>query len=180
MCHWAATLLDCFSSAGIPMLLISQSWSLEQKDAAMNWGNHLSVHSFTEVLYKEFTDMQSKGMFLILPYSLVRHLPQLGLYPIGCIPQCDQWPHIIIDHMYSRINHTTNKLALVEATQWFLWYFHTANCHHGMVYLSKTNLSDGFYQFQVTLSRALMLATLFPSDPDCVFMEYLKPSSVYM
>ena len=115
--------------------------------------------------------MRSRGMFLILPYDLVRHLPQLRLSPIGCIPQRDRRPRTIIDYTYSGINPASNKLAPPEAMQWgtalkrLLWLLHTADRRHGPVYLSKTDLSDGFYQFQLTPSGALMLATPFPSGP---------------
>ena len=169
--HRAASLLDRFSKAGVPVLLTSEPWTLQQKDAAMARGNHPSALAFTTFLREEFADMRSKGMFLILPYDLVRHLPQLRLSPIGCIPQRDRRPRTIIDYTYSGINPSSNKLAPPEAMQWgatlkrLLWLIHTADRRHGPVMLSKTDLSDGFYQFQVTASGALMLATPFPSGP---------------
>ena len=111
LCHRAASMLDRFSRAGVPVLLSSEPWTLQQKDAAMTRGNHPSALAFTTFLREEFADMRSKGMFLILPYDLVRHLPQLRLSPIGCIPQRDRRPRTIIDYTYSGINPSTNKMA---------------------------------------------------------------------
>ena len=169
--HKAATLLHRFSTTGVPVLLSSKPWTLQQKDDAMRRGNHPSAHAFAEYLREEFGDMRQQGMFLVLPYELVRHLPQLRLSPIGCIPQRERRPRTIIDYTYSGVNDSTLKLAPQESMQWgrtlqrLLWMIHTADRRQGPVLMSKTDLSDGFYQYQVTASGALMLATPFPSGP---------------
>ena len=135
-------------------------------------GNHPSAYAFADYLREEFGDMRQQGMFLVLPYELVRHLPQLRLSPIGCIPQRERRPRTIIDYTYSGINNDTQKLAPQESMQWgtalqrLLWLIHTADRRQGPVLMSKTDLSDGFYQYQVTASGALMLATPFPSGPN--------------
>ena len=60
-------------------------------------------------------------------------------------------------------------MAPEEAMQWgrtlhrILWYAHTADNHHGPVLMSKTDLSDGFYQLHLTPSGALKLAVPFIS-----------------
>ena len=45
--------------------------------------------------------------------------------------------------------------------QRLLWYIHTADRRHGPVFMSKTDLSDGFYQLPLTPSGALKLAVPF-------------------
>ena len=57
-------------------------------------------------------------------------------------------------------------MAQQEAMQWgrtlhrVLWYTFTADRRHGPVLLSKTDLSDGFYQLHLTPTGALKLAVL--------------------
>ena len=46
-----------------------------------------------------------------------------------------------------------------------LWYVFSADQRHGPVLLSKTDLSDGFYQLPLTPSGALKLDVPFPNLP---------------
>ena len=48
--------------------------------------------------------------------------------------------------------------------QRILWYIYYADRRHGPVMLSKTDLSDGFYQLHLSPSGALQLAMPFPSN----------------
>jgi hypothetical protein len=117
-------------------------------------------------------DMRKNGMFIVLPYSLLRDLSQLRLSPLGCLPQRDRRPRMICDYTYSGVNQETVKRAPPEAMQWgralprLLWYVFTADQRHGPVLLSKTDLSDGFYQLHLTPSGALKLAVPFPNAAD--------------
>ena len=112
-------------------------------------------------------DMRSKGMFIVLPYRLVRNLPSLRLSPLGCVPQRERRPRIINDYTFSGVNPNTVKMAPPEAMQWgrtlnrVLWYVLHADNRHGPVLMSKTDLSDGFYQMHLTPSGALKLAVPF-------------------
>ena len=169
--HQAAPFLYQYSKQGVPVLLRTKPWSLQQKDAAIQRGNHPSAHAFTEFLRTEMCDMRAKGMFIVLPYALLRHHPQLRISPLGCVPQRDRRPRIINDYTFSGVNPSTNKMAPPEAMQWgrainrVLWYIYTADRRHGPVLLSKTDLSDGFYQMHLTPTGALQLAVPFPSSP---------------
>ena len=52
-----------------------------------------------------------------------------------------------------------------------IWYIYSANCHHGLVLLLKTNLSDVFYKFHLTPRGVLRLAKPFinlPGEPPLV------------
>jgi hypothetical protein len=78
---------------------------------------------------------------------------------------------MINGYTFSGVNPDTVKMAPREAMQWgrtlnhILWYVSTANRRQGTVLLSKTDLSDSFYQFHLTPSGALSLATPFPNLP---------------
>ena len=169
--HRAAPLLSQFSRQGVPVLLHTAPWTPQQKDEAMKRGNHQSAHAFTEFLRSEMGDMRKKGMFVVVPYHLVRHHKQLRISPLGCVPQRDRRPRMINDYTFSGVNPSTIKMAPPEAMQWgrtlnrILWYIYTADRRQGPVQMSKTDLSDGFYQIPLTPSGALKLAVPFPNLP---------------
>ena len=60
--------------------------TLKQKDGAITRGNYASTQAISNFLREEMGDMHQKGIFLGLPYSLVKHLPQLWIFPLGCVP----------------------------------------------------------------------------------------------
>ena len=146
----------------------------------MKRGNHPSALAFTKFLREEMGEMRQKGMFLVLPYELVRRIPQLRISPIGCVPQRERRPRMINDYTFSGVNPDTVKMAPREAMQWgrtlnrILWYVYTADRRQGTVLLSKTDLSDGFYQFHLTPSGALSLATPFPNLPGGTFKYHIN------
>ena len=168
--HKAASLISRYARDGVPVVLSSEPWSLQRKDAAIQRGNHPSVEAFAEFVQEEMLDMRRKGIFILLPYRLLRHRPELRISPLGCVPQRDRRPRIINDYTFSGVNPSTVKLAPEAAMQWgktfhrMLWYIFSADRRHGPVLLSKTDLADGFYQIPLTPSGALKLAVPFPSD----------------
>ena len=138
----------------------------------MTRGNHLSAREFTDFWRIEIGDMRKKGIFIVLPYDLVRHLDGLRLSPMGVVQQRNRRPRTIIDYTYSAVNEATHKLTPQESMQWgralqrLLWFIYYADRRHGPVLLAKTDLSDGFYQLHLTPSGALQLAMPFPSTHD--------------
>ena len=165
--HKAKPLLLRYANQGVPVLLSTAPWTTDQKDAAIRRGNHPSTHAYSDFILAEMTDMRKKGMFIILPYSAVRSYKPLRLSPLGCVPQRERPPRIINDYTFSGVNPASLKLAPPEAMQWgrtlnrVLWYVLNADSRHGPVLLSKTDLSDGFYQLHLTPSGALKLAVPF-------------------
>ena len=69
--HRAAPFLDRYARSGVPVVLSSAPWTLQQKDEAMQRGNHPSVLAFEDFIREEMTDMRSKGIFTVLPYGLL-------------------------------------------------------------------------------------------------------------
>ena len=102
--HSASRLLHKFSKSGVPVLLKTRPWTLKEKDLAMARGNHLSARQFTEFLRIEMGDMRKKGIFIVIPYDLVRHLDGLRLFPMGVVPQRNRRPRTIIDYSYSNFH----------------------------------------------------------------------------
>ena len=108
--HKAARLLNHYARHGVPVLIQDRPWTLTEKDNAMNRGNHPSAHSFTEFLRTEMGDMREKGMFIVIPYNLVRKHPQLRISPLCCVPQRDRRPRMINDYTFSGVNPSTLKM----------------------------------------------------------------------
>ena len=128
--------------------------------------------------------MRRKGMFTVVPYTLLRHIPGLCLSPIGCIPQRDRRPRMINDYIFSEVNQHTQKLAPAESMQWgrtldrVLSRIYYADRRHGPVLLSKIDLADGFYHVPLTPTGALKLAVPFPnlpSEPQLVAIPTVLP-----
>ena len=165
--HRATPFLLCYAQQGVPVVLKDPPWTLAQKDAAITRGNHPSTKAYSDFIHEEMTDMRSKGMFIILPYSTVCHLTPLQLSPLGCVLQRERRPQIINDYTFSGVNPNTVKMAPSEAIQWgrtlnrVLWYILHVDNQHGPVLMSKTELSDGFYQMRLTPTSALKLAVPF-------------------
>ena len=165
--HKAKPLLLRYANQGVPVVLSTKPWTVKEKDAAMLRGNHPSTKAFADFMQTEMTEMRRKGMFIVLPYSAVRDLVPLRLSPLGCVPQRERRPRIINDYTYSGVNPGSIKLAPPEAMQWgrtlnrVMWYVLNADSRHGPVLLSKTDLSDGFYQLHLTPTGALKLAVPF-------------------
>jgi hypothetical protein len=53
----------------------------------MDRGAHQSAKFHREFLYEEMADMVDKAQWVVLPYSLVDHYPDLCISPIGVVPQ---------------------------------------------------------------------------------------------
>ena len=165
--HSARPFLLRYATQGVPVVISTKPWDLSQKDAAMLRGNHPSTAAFSDFITAEMAEMRSKGIFVILPYDEVRSLTPLRISPLGCVPQRERRPRIINDYTYSGINPSTLKMAPQESMQWgrtlqrVLWYIYTADNRHGPVLLSKTDLSDGFYQLHLNPTSALKLAVPF-------------------
>ena len=94
--------------------------------------------------------MIRKGYWTVLPYSAVRHLPNLKIAPPGVVPQRDRRPRPIIDYSWYDLNQTACPLAPESAMQ-FGRAFHRitqrivyANPEHGPVMLMKVDLADGY------------------------------------
>ena len=115
--------------------------------------------------------MIQKGHWVLLPAHLLIDHPDLRLSPLGVIPQRDRRPRTISDYSYFGLNQETLQLAPPDAMQFgralqrLLRQIHSANPHFGPVYLSKIDISDGFYRVGLCPRDAIRLGVLFPSLP---------------
>lgn len=150
--HPAAVLLSHFGTVGTPVVILLAPWSLLQINGALAQGPHQSTKQGIDFLQEEFADMIEKQQWIMLPAAIVMHLPGLCLSPLGLVPQQDCCDRMILDYSYFGINVETLELAPKEAMHFgralwrLLFCICRANLRFGPVYISKINLSNGFYR----------------------------------
>jgi hypothetical protein len=117
-------------------------------------------------------DMVEKGQWVVLPYELLRHLPQLRISPIGVVPQHDRRPRTIVDLSFFGVNKETVPLAPTESMQFgrtlqrLLQRLVEADPRYGPTHLIKIDISDGFYRVHLNPTDAPRLGVAFPPAPD--------------
>ena len=170
--HPAGPLLDYLRCHGAPVKTTTAPWSQAQKDEAILRGPHQSALLHTEFLEEEMADMAAKGQWLVLPYELLRHLPQLRISPIGVVPQHERRPRTIVDLSFFGVNAETVPLAPSESMQFgrtlqrLLQKLVAADPRYGPTYLIKVDISDGFYRIHLNPHDAPVLGVAFPPAPD--------------
>jgi hypothetical protein len=168
--HTAATLLEDLRRNGAGVQLSTPSWTMAQKEAALERGAHQSAKAHTTFLRGEFADMIRKKQWILLPSALVMTQEELRLSPLGVLPQRDRRPRSIIDYTFYRINEDTVVMAPPEAMQFgkALWRIIAgivhANPRLGPVYLSKVDIADGFYRIWVKAADIPKLGVLLPTE----------------
>lgn len=117
-------------------------------------------------------NMVQKGQWMVLPYSAVKHLPNLHVSPTGMVPQHDRRPRTIVDYTYSGVNQDTQPLAPKEAMQFgkaltrVLTKIVQADPCHGPVHLIKIDVANGFYRIHLPPHQIPALGVSFPPAPD--------------
>ena len=169
--HPAAHLLSHFQKVGTPAIINAKPWTPSRLEATLKRGPHSSCNDGIEFLREEFADMIEKQQWIVLPADLVKKQFGLRLSPLGLVPQRGRRDRMISDYSFFDVNQETLKLAPDEAMQfgrtlWRLLYrIHHANDKFGPVFLSKVDLSDGFYRLWLRPEDTIHLAALFPSRP---------------
>ena len=83
---------------------------------------------------------------------MVGRFPELQVSPLVLVAQAERQERMIAGYSYFGVNDDTAQLAFKEAMQFgktlkrLLQQIHRANERFGPVYLSKIDLSDGFYR----------------------------------
>ena len=116
--------------------------------------------------------MIEKQQWLVLPAQMIQEMFGLRLSPLGLVPQRGRRDRMISDYSYFDINQQTFNIAPKEAMQFgrtlwrLLFRIHNADDKFGPVYMSKIDLSDGFYRLWLRPEDTHRLAVLFPSRPE--------------
>jgi len=107
----------------------------------------------------------------VLPAALVIKHPGLRLSPLSLVPQRGRRDQMISDYSFYGVNDGTVPLAPSEAMQFgralnrILYKTLRANDRFGPVYMSKIDLSDGFYRLWIKPEDTIKLTVLLPMRP---------------
>jgi hypothetical protein len=115
--HPAMPLLKYYQDHGVPVHMEVKEWDWEQLEKMIKCGPHLLAVQHGDFIHGKMADFLESGFWPVLPLSLVCNLEGLHLSPLGCIPQHEQLPRLIVDHTYSNMNQESLPLALPEAMQ---------------------------------------------------------------
>lgn len=170
--HPAARFLDHLRKHGAPIRMADDNWSPERIADAATRGPHQSTEAHVAFVREEMADFDDKSFWTVLPLEAVRHLPNLRLSPLGCVPQRDRRPRLINDLTFYGINNQTIRMAPSEAMQFgkalerILHKIQHADLRHGPVYLCKIDIADGFYRIDLEAATAPSLAVILPHSHD--------------
>jgi hypothetical protein len=115
--HAAAELLEDLHVTVDKVKLSTPKWTMAQKEAALARGPHQSSDAHTAFLHSEFFAMIQKKHLILLPAALVTTEEELGISPLGVLPQQDRRIRSIIDYTFYCINEETVVMAPPESMQ---------------------------------------------------------------
>jgi hypothetical protein len=115
--------------------------------------------------------MIKKGQWILLPANLVLSNRNMCLIPLGVVPQCERRPRTICDYSFCLVNDDTIKLCPVEYMQSGRALLRIpqkiarSDLRLGLVFLSKIDISDGFYCIAIRSEDVPKFAVMFPTAP---------------
>jgi len=169
--HPTAEYLHELASTGVPAYFADDPCTVSQLDSVLARGPHRSAAAeFAEFLVADMFDYVQMGYWIVLPYTSVRHLPNLRLAPAGVVPQRERRPRPIMDYSFYNTNAACLPYAPLQAMQFgtalprLLERLVYCNRTHGPPVLAKIDLADGYYRVPLSPAAALALAVLIPTD----------------
>ena len=168
--HPGEPLLRQLRDHGAAVRLGNKPWSLELLDAAVLRGSHRSTQNNIPFVRDEFADMVSAGQWLVLPYSVVRLLPNLRLSPTGLVPQRDRRDRLIVDYSFSGVNQDTlsdapDSLQFGYALPRLIQKLQRADTRCGPIFLAKIDVADAFMRIPLVVHHVAALGALLPARP---------------
>ena len=115
--HPASKLLQLWMTEGVPIHTSDEPWSPELKDARFLHGCHRSASQHAEFLRDELAEFIESGFWVVLPYELVKHLPELQLSPCSVKEERERRPRLLCDHSWFSTNENTLPNAPPQAMQ---------------------------------------------------------------
>ena len=85
--HPVAKLLDFLHTKGAPVEVYDPLWTPAKLRDKLHWGLHKSTNDHADFMHEEMADFVVKGFWTVLPFDLVKDLPNLWLSPLGIVPQ---------------------------------------------------------------------------------------------
>ena len=168
--HPAAMYLNHLREHGADVIL-NLPHDLARLEQQIRKGAHPSARARSAFFRAEVLDQVRKGHLLVLPLSIIKHIPHLYLSPAACIPQEGRRDRPIYDYTYSGLNKAVTLSAPPEAMQFgralprLLRHIVNADPRLGPVFMSKTDLSDAYMRVWIRIEDVPKLAFVIPEAP---------------
>jgi hypothetical protein len=166
--HPAEPILTELRDRGAPVHITGPPLTVAELDAAVRRGAHKSTSNCRAFLREEFSSMMEAGQWLVLPYSVVRHLANLHLSPTGVVPQRDRRDRTIVDYSFYLVNQITQAFA-PDSLQFghtlyrILQLLQRADTRRGTAYLAKIDVADAFMRIPLFAPHIAVLGALLPT-----------------
>jgi hypothetical protein len=105
--HPASELLREWRDHGVPAQTSSEPLSLETRDLYVERGCHRSANEHGDFLRTEMSEFIDHRFWVVLPYLLVRELPELQFSPAAVKDERDRKPRLLCDHSWCLVNDDT-------------------------------------------------------------------------
>ena len=146
-------------------------WSAEHIQSCVESGPHPSANLHCDFLHDEYVDFIKAGFWVVLPLAQVQVLNKdLRILPMAIKVEHHNWcPLVIVDHSWFGVSNQTIPDLPCKVMQFggtlppILWLLCHADLSAGPVYLSKYDITDGFYCMFLKADDALHLAIMMPS-----------------
>jgi hypothetical protein len=169
--HHAAAYLEDLRRHGADVVFDTPPWTAAHMQRCLERGPHASATNHTDFVRDEMADFIEKGFWTVLPFELIKDLPNLRLSPLGVVPQRDRRPRLIVDLSFYGVNADTVKQAPPEAMQFgrtlerLLTTIRHADPAYGPVHIIKVDIADGFYRVALVPDSAPGLGVILPRSP---------------
>jgi hypothetical protein len=166
--HPAANLLREWRDNGVPVLTSSEPWSDDLKDSHVERGCHRSANEHSVFLREEMSEFIDKRFWAVLPYSVIRDLPQLQLLPAAIKEEHEQKLRLLCNHSWNPVNENTlphsppEFMQIRGALHRVLQQVHHANPCYGQVHLCKFDIKDLFYHMFLKADDCPRLTIILP------------------
>ena len=143
----------------------------EELQAMVDWGSHLLATKETEFLFEEVYKMCKRRHAMVLPFSVVKRLRRVRISSPGVVPQRHRKPRTICNLTHSGVNEETFNLTHPEAMRFgtalwqLLFQIYYADPKWGPIYMSKTDIKDGFYNVCVNSNGVKKFGIVLPAKP---------------
>jgi hypothetical protein len=169
--HHAASYLEDLRQHGADVVFDTPQWTAAHLHRCLERGPHASATDHADFVRDEMADFIEKGFWTVLPFHLIKDLPNLRLSPLGVVPQRDRRPRLIVDLSFYGVNSDTVRQAPPEAMQFgrtlerLLTTIRHADPAYGPVQIIKVDIADGFYRVALVPDSAPGLGVILPHSP---------------
>ena len=109
--HPARPYLQELLDLGVEVHVGGEPWSQDQLQQCLDHGAHQSVQAHSSFVRDELADNIESGFWVILPFNLIKDLPNLHLSPLGLKEELLRWHHLVADHTFFGINQHMDSYA---------------------------------------------------------------------